>query len=350
MDQTAAWLQPLPAPDMNAAEAARRRQAVLTKPPGSLGRLEMLAIELAGQQGRERPSVERVRITVFAADHGVCAEGVSAFPQSVTTQMVHNFAAGGAAISVLARCTGATLEVVDVGTVSPPGPLPGVLDARIAPGTDNLAVAPAMTAAQLAQALQAGEDAAVRAAADDMDLFIGGEMGIGNTTSAAAVACALLSAAPASLVGRGTGVDDAGLARKRDAVARGLARHGSNQDPLAVLGSLGGFEIAALAGAMLGCARRRIPVLVDGSIVSVAALAAVRLKPELSAWLHFSHLSEEAGHRLVLEALDAQPLLNLGMRLGEGSGAAIALPLLQAACRLHSGMASFEEAGVADGG
>lgn len=327
-----------------------RRQAVLTKPPGSLGRLEALAVTLAGQQGRDRPALDRVRITVFAADHGVCAEGVSAFPQEVTAQMVRNFAAGGAAISVLARIAGATLEVVDVGTVSSPGSLQGVLDARIAPGTGNLAEAPAMTTAQLEQALQIGEHAAARAEAAGAELFIGGDMGIGNTTSAAAVACALLGVSPAALVGRGTGVDDAGLIRKREAVARGLARHGDNREPLAVLSSLGGFEIAALAGAMLGCARRRIPVLVDGFIVSVAALAATRVQPALHHWLHFSHRSEESGHGLVLDALHAQPLLDLGMRLGEGSGAAVALPLLRAACALHGGMASFDEAGVADGG
>ncbi|MEX0732435.1 MAG: nicotinate-nucleotide--dimethylbenzimidazole phosphoribosyltransferase [Aquisalimonadaceae bacterium] len=350
MNETPAWLQALPAPDACAAEAAMRRQAVLTKPPGSLGRLEALAVTLAGQQGRDRPALDRVRITVFAADHGVCAEGVSAFPQEVTAQMVRNFAAGGAAISVLARIAGATLEVVDVGTVSSPGSLQGVLDARIAPGTGNLAEAPAMTTAQLEQALQIGEHAAARAEAAGAELFIGGDMGIGNTTSAAAVACALLGVSPAALVGRGTGVDDAGLIRKREAVARGLARHGDNREPLAVLSSLGGFEIAALAGAMLGCARRRIPVLVDGFIVSVAALAATRVQPALHHWLHFSHRSEESGHGLVLDALHAQPLLDLGMRLGEGSGAAVALPLLRAACALHGGMASFDEAGVADGG
>ena len=344
------WDAPVPVPDETATQAARERQIRLTKPPGSLGRLEEAAIRLAGQQASATPSMERVHVAVFAADHGVCAEGVSAFPQAVTGQMVRNFAAGGAAISVLSRQLGATMEVVNLGTVEPLPAMAGVHDATIAPGTRNLAREPAMTADERDAALAAGDAAAARAAEAEAELFIAGDMGIGNTTSAAAVACALLTMPPGVLVGRGTGVDDAGLARKRDAVAAGLARHGGDCSPLAVLASLGGLEIAAIAGAIRGAAARRLPVLVDGFIVSVAALVVVQHSPDVAAWLHYAHRSREAGHNTVLQALAATPLLDLDMRLGEGSGAAVAVPLLRSACAIQRGMATFEDAGVSDAG
>lgn len=340
------WRKPLPTPDHQIAEAARARQASLTKPPGSLGRLEALAVRLAAQQGRIEPAVDQVWISVFAADHGVCAEGVSAFPQAVTGQMIRNFSSGGAAINVLARTWGCTLEVVNLGTMTALPPLPGVVSARIGYGTANLARESAMSVEQCEQAMRHGAAAADRAEAAGAELFIGGEMGIGNTSSAAAVGCALLSTDPAILTGRGTGVDDAGLARKQHAIAAGLARHGDQREPLAVLASLGGFEIAALAGAMLRTAGHRIPVLVDGFIATAAALAAVRLNPGLRDWLHFSHCSSEAGHAHLLAALQAEPLLDLEMRLGEGSGAAVALPLLRTACALHNEMATFAEAAI----
>ncbi|MBZ2190378.1 nicotinate-nucleotide--dimethylbenzimidazole phosphoribosyltransferase [Alcanivorax sp. JB21] len=343
------FLQAPPAPTSAAAERARDRQASLTKPAGSLGRLEQLAITLAAQQDRDRPAVDRVHIALFAGDHGVCEDGISAFPQTVTGQMIANFAAGGAAISVLARQLGATLEIIDTGTVS--ARHPQAIDARIAAGTANLARTDAMTAAERDQALMAGDAAAERAAAAGAELFIGGEMGIGNTTSAAALACALLDAPARALTGPGTGLDAAGVTHKTRIVEQALHRHAATharlaQDPLTAMASLGGFEIVALSGAMLGCAARRIPVLVDGFIVSVAALAAVRHAPALRDWLHFAHRSGEPGHAHVLAALDAEPLLDLGMRLGEGSGAAVAVPLLRAACALHNEMASFEQAGV----
>ena len=343
------WEQPIPLPDTDLAKAAEQHQQQLTKPPGSLGHLEQVAVRLAAQQGTPTPAVERVWITVFAGDHGVCDEGVSAFPQAVTGQMIRNFSGGGAAISVLARHLGATLEVVNTGTVEPLPAMPGVLDAAIAPGTRNLAREPAMSTSECERALLVGDEAAERAAQAGCDLFIGGDMGIGNTTSAAAIACALLGWEPDGLVGRGTGVDDDGLARKRRAVADGLRRHTTDTTPLEVLSSLGGLEIAALTGALLGSARRRIPVLVDGFIVSVAALVAVRHAPAAAHWLHFAHHSREAGHGVVLEALAATPLVDLDMRLGEGSGAGVTVPLLQAACRLHNGMATFATAGVSDG-
>jgi nicotinate-nucleotide--dimethylbenzimidazole phosphoribosyltransferase len=328
-------------------QAAVRRQAQLTKPPGSLGALEDIAVRLASLQGCAQPQLERVRIVVFAGDHGVAAEGVSAFPQSVTVEMVRNFARGGAAINVLARSLGAGLDVVNVGTVTHPGELPGVLHAGIAPGTANFCREPAMTETQLTQALDAGKAAAERARVDDMQLFIGGEMGIGNTTAASALACALLQCPAAELVGRGTGLDDAGLLRKSRVVEQALALHAPLlQDAVAILRCLGGLEIAALTGAYLRCAQLGVPVLVDGFISSVAALLATRILPASCAWFFYAHQSAEAGHAKVLAHLAARPLLNLGMRLGEASGAAVALPLLRLALALHNNMASFSEAGV----
>lgn len=343
------WHTPLPALNEDQRRAALQHQNGLTKPPGSLGRLERLAVTLCAQQNSPRPDVDPVRVVVFAADHGVCAEGVSAFPQAVTGQMIANFVAGGAAISVLAESLGAQMEVVNLGTVAPPPSTAGVVDERIAPGTANLARQPAMDQPQLMAALAAGERAAARAARQGARLLIGGEMGIGNTTSAAAVACALLGEPAEHLAGPGTGLDAQGMSHKIQVLRTALARHGAEREPLAVLASLGGFEIVALAGALLGAAARRIPVLVDGFIVSVAALAAVRLQPTLRPWLLFAHHSPERGHGRVLAALQAEPLLALGMRLGEGSGAAVAVPLLRAACALHNRMASFQEAGVSDG-
>ncbi len=340
------WYEdPIPGPDLAALAAARERQSQLTKPPGSLGCLETLGIALAAMQGTQRPRVENVWITVFAGDHGVTAEGVSAFPQVVTAEMVRNFARGGAAISVLAEEWKARLEVVNVGTVQALEELSGVLDARVGPGTANFVHEPAMTVAQLHDALAAGHHAAERAAIGGAHLFVGGEMGIGNTTSATAVACALLDLPAARLAGPGTGLDAAGVGRKAQAIERALARHRGDR-PLDALQRLGGFEIAALAGAYLRCGQLGVPVLVDGFITTVAALAAVRLQPELAAWLFYAHRSAEPGHRQLLDALGAEPLLALDMRLGEGSGAAVAVPILRAAAALHSRMATFAEAGV----
>jgi len=334
--------------------AALARQSQLTKPPGSLGSLEALATRLASLQRSPAPSVERVWISVFAADHGVAAEGVSAFPQAVTGEMVRNFAGGGAAISVLARSLSegsnrATLDVVNLGTVNDPGPVPGVHRAIIAPSTDNFCLGPAMSEAQLRTALAAGA-ASVRAALDaGAQLFIGGEMGIANTTAAAALACALLQRAPAELAGAGTGLDAAGVAHKVAVIERALALHAVAADDLDRLRRLGGFEIAALAGAYLAAAQAGLPVLVDGFISSVAALTAQRLNPGCSDWLLYAHRSHERGHAAVLDALQAQPLLDLQMRLGEASGAAVAVPLLRLACDLHNRMATFAQAGVSGG-
>jgi nicotinate-nucleotide--dimethylbenzimidazole phosphoribosyltransferase len=348
------WLaDPLPAPDARSADAARARQSQLTKPAGSLGELETVAVRLAALQSRERPCAQRVHITVFAADHGVAAEGVSAYPQTVTAQMIDNFAAGGAAIAVLARELGdARFEVVDLGTANPR--VRGearVVVRHIGPGTANLAREAAMSAPQLAQALWAGAEAAHRAAEHRCDLFVGGEMGIANTTSASALACALLGLPAAQLAGPGTGLDPVGVARKAVVIDHALALHRADlADPLETLRRLGGFEIAALAGAYIACAQLRIACVVDGFIASVAALCAVRIAPALSPWLIYAHRSAEPGHAAVLQALEARPLLDLGQRLGEGSGAALAIALLRAACALHGEMATFEEAGVANRG
>jgi len=344
------WLEQAAArPDDHARHEAEVRQTMLTKPPGALGRLENVAIRLAAMQGVARPQVERVHIAVFAGDHGVAAEGISAFPQAVTGEMVKNFAAGGAAISVLARHLGAALEVVNLGTVNDPGPLDGVLNLQIAPSTANLAREAAMTPAQFVQALAAGRDSVERARTQGAALYIGGEMGIGNTTVAAALACALLDAQPEHLAGPGTGISAAGVAHKAEVIRRALALHAPHlSDPLEALRRLGGFEIAALAGAYASCARLGLPVLVDGFIASVAALAATRIYPGSAAWFFYAHASAEPGHQLVLQALDAAPLLDLGMRLGEGSGAAVAVPLLRLACALHNEMATFAQAGVSN--
>lgn len=344
------WInEPAASLDAAARLAAAKRQAQLTKPPGSLGRLEDVVLRLAAMQGLERPSLTRVQICVFAADHGVVADGVSAFPQAVTAQMIANMADGGAAISVLAEHIGARLELIDLGTVTPMPAHPAVRQAQIAPGTANLAREPAMSAAQLGQALAEGRAAVTRSIAAGSDLFIGGEMGIGNTTSATALACALLEQPAASLVGPGTGLDAEGISRKQAIIERALTLHRSHTDPLSLLAYMGGFEIAALVGAYVACAQQRLPVLVDGFISSVAALIASRCCVGAVDWMLLAHVSAEPGHGRVVQALGQQPLLDLGMRLGEGSGAAAALPLLRLACRLHSGMATFAEAGVAAG-
>jgi nicotinate-nucleotide--dimethylbenzimidazole phosphoribosyltransferase len=290
-----------------------------------------------------------VYISVFAGDHGVAEENVSLFPQAVTAEMVKNFARGGAAINVLAKQLGATLEVVNLGTAFDTGELPGVLQYNLGKGTANFTQADAMTGSQLAAALQAGNDSAARAAKSGATLFIGGEMGIANTTAAAALACALLNLKPQQLAGPGTGLDQAGVQHKAVVVARALALHVAHlNEPIEVLRRLGGFEIAALTGAFIACAQRGIPVLVDGYITTAAALLAVRIQPSVAGWLMYAHRSAEPGHILMLEALQAEPLLNLGMRLGEGSGAAMAVPLLQLACVLHNDMATFAEAGVSE--
>lgn len=343
------WLSAPPAAIDRASEGlARARQDQLIKPPGALGRLEDLAIRLAGLQRTVLPAVDCVSICLFAGDHGVAAEGISAFPQSVTVAMLGSFAGGLSAVSVLAREQGASLELINLGTATPVD-VPGVLNLDLGRGTANFTCAPAMTEEQLERALKAGREAAQRAHGGGMQLFIGGEMGIGNTTAATALAAALLDEAPDALAGPGTGLNAQGVAHKREVIRRALSLHQAYlHQPREALRRLGGFEIAALAGAFIACAQMGLPVLVDGFICTASALAAERLCPGTRDWLLFAHRSGEPGHARLLRALGAEPLLDLGLRLGEGSGAAVAMPLLRLACSLHRDMATFEEAGVAN--
>lgn len=338
-------------PDPAIAAATRALLDDKTKPRGSLGRLEELAVRLAAARGVARPGPLTKAIVVMGADHGVAADGVSAYPQAVTAQMMLNFARGGAAINVLARHAGARVVVVDMGVNTAAPPPTGVLDRRLGPGTANFTLGPAMSRAQATAALATGIALATGLAHEGTTLVGIGEMGIGNTTAAAALTAVFTDAAPEEVTGRGTGIDDAGLARKLAAVRAGLARHRPDpQDPVGVLAALGGFEIAGLAGVVLGAAAARVPIVVDGFIAGVAALAAVRLAPGTADYLIASHRSVEVGHRRVLHALGARPLLDLELRLGEGSGAALALPLCDAALCILDEMATFGTAGVADTG
>lgn len=344
------WLnQPVALTDAEAKINAEARQAILTKPPGALGRLEEVAIQLSTLQAAARPCVDKIHITVFAADHGVVKEGVSAFPQEVTTEMVKNFSRGGAAISVLAKELCAELEVVNLGTINDPGPLKGVINNSLGPGSKNLSVQAAMSEDQLVRSLDAGREAVRRAKSTGAQLFIGGEMGIGNTTAAAALACVLLDEMPEKMTGPGTGLSAKGVTHKMRVIQTAIDLHKDFIDsPLEALRRVGGFEIAALAGAYISCANLGLPVLVDGFISSAAALVAEYICPGVKAWFLFSHSSAEPGHCNVLDALGAKTLLDLQMRLGEGSGAAIAVPLLRIACALHNDMATFSEAQVSE--
>jgi len=343
---TVAWIEtPCPAPSAAHEQAARARQAVLTKPAGSLGVLETLAVTLASLQATERPRAAHAPIILFAGDHGVTAQGISAYPPAVTVEMLKNFASGGAAVAVLARELGVPLTVIDAGTLATDA-IPGTVVDKPRRGTRDFTVEPAMTDEELAAALAVGQRAVQAAGPADLVLF--GEMGIGNTTSAAAIAAALLGKAPAEIAGAGTGLDANGIAHKVKVIEAGLVRHGlgAASDPRRILASVGGLEIAALAGAIVAAAQAGRPVLVDGFIVTVAALAATRLNPSSIPWLIYSHRSAERGHALLLDALGARPVLDLDLRLGEGSGAATALAVLRLACAVHNGMATFEEAAV----
>lgn len=329
--------------DTNAIEIALARQSVLTKPAGSLGRLEEIAVNFSGWQSTDKPSLEKIQIAVFAADHGIAEAGVSAFPQQVTVEMVKNFSRGGAAISVLARQCGAQFAVVNMGTAFACEESPGLISKPVAAGTKNLARQAAMSPTQLDQALLSGAETV----SDESQLFIGGEMGIANTTSAAALGCAYLGLNAAKLTGRGTGIDDAVLSHKTELIDAALSLHKANASTaFEKLCCYGGFEIAALAGAYIACGQKGIPILVDGFISTAAAIAAVSLNSGVRDWMLFSHQSQESGHRYLLDFLGASPLLDFKMRLGEGSGAALCVPLLQSACLLQSEMATFEEAAV----
>jgi len=341
------WLTcDIPSPDQRYLLAAVARQKQLTKPAGSLGALEGLAIQLASLQATATPRVDRTWISIFAADHGIAGAGVSAFPQSVTAEMVRNFVRGGAAINVLAEQYGAHLEVIDVGVAQDLQDLE-IVHQKIALGTANFLEQAAMTEEQLAKACLSGQQAVQRALKKHSQLLIIGEMGIANTSSATAVACHLLELNAARLTGAGTGLEEERIQEKALIIQQALNKYEDiARDPLSSLQYFGGFEIAAMVGAYIAAAQQKLPILVDGFICSVAALVAVRLNPNVKPWLIFSHQSQEKGHQAILQALKVEPLLHLNMRLGEGSGAAVALPLLQSACLLHQNMATFEQAQV----
>ncbi|MDP2183209.1 MAG: nicotinate-nucleotide--dimethylbenzimidazole phosphoribosyltransferase [Actinomycetota bacterium] len=335
--------------DESAEAAARLRLDQLTKPPGSLGRLEDIAARLARVQGTDHPSVSRKAIVLMAGDHGVVAEGVSPYPQDVTWQMVANFAAGGAAINQLAASVGADIRLVDMGVAKDISGFAGVIDRNVQRGTANMALGPAMSREIAARAVREGMRVAREAIAEGYAIVGTGEMGIGNTTSAAALTCALTGADPEAVVGPGTGLDADGVARKMEVVERALRANAvETLDVLGVLAAVGGLEIAGLAGVVIGCASEGVCVVADGFISGAAALVAVRMCPAAADYLFASHRSAEPGHRVVLEALGLQPVLELDMRLGEGTGAALAIGIMDAACRMLSGMATFAEAGVAE--
>jgi nicotinate-nucleotide--dimethylbenzimidazole phosphoribosyltransferase len=333
-------------PDARAADEAQRHLDALTKPPGSLGRLEELAVRLAVLRGGP-PSVERPVIFTFAADHGVVSEGVSAYPQSVTAQMVENFLRGGAAINVLARQAGARLVVADFGVAAPLPPRAELVTRRQGPGTANMAEGPAMTRAAAVAAIEAGAGLAEDALANGADLVGTGEMGIGNTTAASAITAALTGRPVESVIGRGTGVDALGLERKAGAIRRALeVSRPDPADALDVLAKVGGFEIAGLAGVVLAAAVRQVPVALDGFISSAAGLVAARLAPDARHGLFASHRSAEPGHAAILAELGLAPYLDLSMRLGEGTGVALFVHLARAATLIYREMATFKSAGV----
>lgn len=330
--------------DEQAAARALERQAILTKPGGALGRLESLSVALAGMTGRLDWLPERRAVVVCAGDHGVVAQGVSAYPQVVTEQMVLNFLNGGAAVNVLARQMSARVTVIDAGVNAAFSPHPDLIDGKIGPGTADMTQGPAMTEAQAEASLQLGLRVAEREIARGLDVLAVGEMGIGNTTAASAIIAAITGLPPAQVTGRGTGLADTQLAHKIEVILRALdVNRPSGADTLA---KVGGFEIGAMAGLMLGAASVRVPVVIDGLISTAAALIAVQRWPDVGRYLLAGHKSVEPGHLAALTWLGLDPLLDLGMRLGEGTGALLALPLLEAAMRTLQEMATFSGAGV----
>lgn len=349
-DSTGQLIQAITPLDEAVMEAARVHLDRLTKPPGSLGKLEELAVKLAGITGGVQPAFPRRSVIVMAADHGVCEEGVSAFPAEVTPQMVLNFLAGGAAVNVLAHHASADVVCVDIG-VNAELAHPGLVQRKLRYGTGNMAKGPAMSRDEAEAAILVGAEVVDNAVSQGVRLFVTGEMGIGNTTASAAIMSGLTGVAPQRSVGRGTGVGDERLRHKVAVVERALEVNRPDAgDPLDVLAKVGGLEIAGLTGVILGAAARRCPVVIDGFISTVAALLAVRLKPVAADYLIASHVSHEQGHRALLQELGLNPMLELDMRLGEGTGGVLALHLVDAACRIMAEMATFESAGVADGG
>jgi len=339
------------APDQGLAAALQHKIDQKTKPLGALGQLEQVAKKIGLIQQRLDPEFCQPHLLVFAGDHGAARAGVSAYPQDVTWQMVENFLAGGAAINVFARQNDMYLAIIDAGVAHDFGRRNGLIDAKVAPGTANYIEEPAMTVEQCAIAIARGAEISRNLAANGCNLVGFGEMGIGNTAAASLLTHCLTGTPLAACIGRGTGLDDAGLARKQALLEQALTRYrnaGGNDDPRNVLAEFGGFEIAMMVGAMLGAAEAKMTLLIDGFIVGSAALTAAKLAPALLDYSVFCHCSAEPGHAAQLQALDVEPLLNLGLRLGEGTGAALAYPLVQAALSFLNEMASFESAGVSE--
>ena len=335
--------------DETATAAAKTRQLVLTKPAGSLGRLEELSIQLAGITGKAIPEIKDKVIITMAGDHGVVEEGVSAFPQEVTPQMVLNFLHGGAAINVLAKHVGARITVVDMGVATDMDPHPLLIDKKVAHGTLNMTKGPAMKRKQAEQAILAGVEVVEMEIEKGLDIVGTGDMGIGNTTPSTAIAASLTGVEPAKLAGRGTGVDDEGLKRKINAIERALDLNKPNpKDGLDVLSKVGGFEIGGLVGVILGAAAHRKAIMVDGFISTAAAMIAVTLAPTVRPYLISAHRSQEYGHSQMVEWLGLKPLVDLDFRLGEGTGAALGISFAEAACKILAEMATFAEAGVSD--
>jgi nicotinate-nucleotide--dimethylbenzimidazole phosphoribosyltransferase len=348
MDTIKRTIERIGAPDQSARMAAAERQARLTKPEGSLGVLEDLSVRIAGIEGRVDPRAEPGAIFVMAADHGVCAEGVSAYPPEVTAQMVRNFAAGGAAINALAKTVGARVAIADLGVAAELPRDLAIHRRKIAYGTRNMARMPAMTRVEALRSIASGiEIFEEELAASPFAIAAIGDMGIGNTTAAAAMASVFTGKTPEELAGRGTGLDDEALERKISVVERALALHRPvARDPVAVLSAVGGFEIGGMAGVILAAAAHRVPLVIDGYITGAAALLAAALAPACRDYMIAGHLSADKGHGLMLSALGLEPLLNLGMRLGEGTGAALAMGICKAACAVLNSMATFEAAGI----
>ena len=336
--------------DKQAMAEARARQDMLTKPPGSLGRLEELSIQIAGIQGKPIPRIKHKAIITMAADHGVVAEKISNWPQEVTAQMVYNFLSSGAGINVLARQTGARVIVVDMGVAANMKSDPRLISRKVGHGTANMCLGPAMTTEQAAKAIETGIDILVGEVARGLDIAGTGDMGIGNTTASSAI-CAVMTGKPvAEVTGRGTGLTDDQLAHKIEVIERALRVNQPDPTrPLDVLAKVGGFEIGGLAGVMLAAAAHRIPVVIDGFISGAAAMLAIALAPGVKDFMIPAHVSAESGHRLMLGYLGLKPLLDLGMRLGEGTGAALGIFLAETSTRILAEMATFTEAGVSEG-
>ncbi|MDC5665397.1 nicotinate-nucleotide--dimethylbenzimidazole phosphoribosyltransferase [Acinetobacter baumannii] len=342
------WLESVQQPNLDAKQQAEQHQLQLTKPTGALGDLEQIAITLASLQSNAHPQVSHPWITIFAGDHGVVEENISAYPQAVTRQMLQNFTTGGAAISVIAKYHQAHLQVIDCGTVGEAYEYAGVERHCIRAGTANFAKQAAMNADECRAALELGKKSVDTAKANRADIYIAGEMGIGNTCSASALACLLLNDTAEQLTGVGTGIGADQLRHKIEVIEKAIELHHKHVigDVFKTLCAVGGLEIAAITGAYIRCAQVGLPVIVDGFISSVAALCAVRMNPQVRDWMLFGHQSAEYGHRRILQGLNADPILKMNLRLGEGSGAGAALALVKMACALHNQMATFAQAAV----